>query len=57
MTDPSRIRISGPLTIHVEEFAEKLTAQGYSDNAMGVQLRLMAHVSRWLEAKDLSADS
>jgi site-specific recombinase XerD len=56
MTDPSRLRISGPLTIYVEEFAGKLTAQGYSDNAMGAQLRLMAHVSRWLETKHLSAE-
>lgn len=56
MTDPSRIRIHGPLTIYVEEFARKLAAQGYSDKAVAEHLRLMAHVSRWLEAKHLSVE-
>lgn len=55
MTDPTRIRIHGPLTIYVE-FAGRLATQGYSERVLVAQLRLMAHVSRWLEAQHLSAE-
>jgi site-specific recombinase XerD len=42
--------MTGPLTPHAEGFAAELAAQGYTDLSAANQLRLMAHLSRWLEA-------
>lgn len=56
MTDPSRIRVSGPLEPFAADFAGELSRQGYTPNSGVLQMRLMAHVSRWLtnEGLDLS---
>jgi integrase/recombinase XerD len=55
MSHPSRVRITGPLTPYAQGFAGELRRQGYRPNAVADQLRLMAHVSRWLAAKQLGA--
>ena len=51
MKGSDRVRVSGPLARHATGFAAKLTAQGYTDLSLRNQLRLVAHFSRWLEAK------
>ncbi len=53
MTDPSRVRISGPLQPFLSGFATELVRQGYTPRSLLTQLNLLAHVSRWLHARDL----
>src|SRR5579884_2130605 len=53
MSMPSRVRVSGPLVPYAAGFRTELEAQGYRPNAVGCQLYVLAHVSRWLESKDL----
>lgn len=57
MTDLSRVRVTGPLAPFAAGFAAELVAQGYTSQPAAQQLRLLAHVSRWLmaEGKDGSA--
>lgn len=45
MSDPSRVRVTGPLTPYVDGFAAELSRQGYRPNARASQLQLMAHAS------------
>ena len=49
MGDVSRIRVTGPLESYVSGFVVALMERGYTPVSIGHQLRLMAHVSRWLE--------
>lgn len=51
----SRVRFPGPLKPFAAEFATELSSLGYTDKSGLVQLRLMAHVSRWLEAESVDA--
>ena len=53
----SQVRLTGPLTPFGEGFAAELSRQGYRPNAVANQLRLLAHLNRWLAAKDLDATS
>ncbi|MHB1766183.1 MAG: tyrosine-type recombinase/integrase, partial [Gammaproteobacteria bacterium] len=53
MSDPSRVRVTGPLTRFAEGFAAALIREGYRRNAAANQLQLMAHLSRWLAPKGL----
>jgi len=57
MTDLSRVRVTGPLEPFAAGFAAELVALGYASQPAAQQLRLLAHVSRWLlaEGKDGSA--
>lgn len=48
MSDPSRVRVTGPLLAHVAGFRDELARQGYRSGSATTQLQLMAHVSRWL---------
>ena len=52
----ARVRMSGPLTCHRDGFAAELTALGYTDLSAANQLRLMADLSRWLEAEGVALD-
>jgi integrase/recombinase XerD len=52
--DPSRVRVTGPLAVR-EGFAAELARLGYKPNAAADQLRLMAHLSRWMGAGHLEA--
>jgi integrase/recombinase XerD len=56
MTDPSRIRFSGPLRAYAAGFASELLRQGYTPKTAGLQVYLMAHLSRWLAREGLDAD-
>ena len=51
MGDPSRVRVTGPLAVFTEGFTEELARLGYKPNAAADQLRLMAHLSRWMDAE------
>jgi site-specific recombinase XerD len=48
--DPARVRVSGPLAAFAGGFAGELARLGYKPNAAADQLRLMAHLSRWMDA-------
>ena len=53
MSSPSRVRVVDPLQPYAAGFAAELNQQGYRHHAAGAQLRLMAHLSRWLEHQRL----
>jgi integrase/recombinase XerD len=48
-----RGHVRGPLASYAEGFREELLGQGYSWGSAAHQIHLMAHVSRWLEARGL----
>lgn len=51
----SEVRVVGPLAPFAEEFRVALLAAGYTPLSAVCQLRLMVHVSRWLQARGLAA--
>lgn len=53
MGNPSRVEVIGPLVPYVAGFRAELESQGYRRNPVADQLRVMAHVSRWLAGKGL----
>jgi integrase/recombinase XerD len=55
MSDPSRVRVSGPLEPFAAGFAVWLSGRGYPPSSAARQLQLMAHMSRWLLAEGLGA--
>lgn len=56
MSNPSRVRVTGPLVAYTTGFRAELEAQGYRRNSVGDQLQVLAHVSRWLERESLSPE-
>ena len=52
--DPSRVRMSGPLVAYAGGFARDLAGRGYAQSTVTRHVLLMAHVSRWLEARNLA---
>lgn len=56
MNDPSRVHVSGPLQPYAAGFASALARLGYTPLSAVLQLRLFAHLSRWLEAEGLAPD-
>lgn len=55
MNDPTRVRMSGPLKPYMHGFGAELSRLGYTPISAAAQLRLMAHLSRWLAGEDLDA--
>ena len=53
MKDPLGVRVSGPLARYAPGFVAELVGGGYRPNAAAVQLRLLAHLSRWLEREGI----
>jgi integrase/recombinase XerD len=53
MADVSRVRMTGPLVTYAAGFAAELGRQGYRRNPVVDQVRLMAHLSRWMSAAGL----
>jgi len=53
MGNPSRVRVVGPLAPYAAGFRAEIEAQGYRRGPVCDQLRLMAHVSRWLVGQSL----
>jgi site-specific recombinase XerD len=56
MRDVSRIRVTGPLEPYVSGFVVALVERGYTPVSTAHQLRLMAHVSRWLVCEGFGPD-
>ncbi len=56
MGDLSRIRVTGPLEPYVSGFVAELVERGYTRVSAAHQLRLMAHVSRWLASEGWGPD-
>ena len=50
----SRVLVSGPLAPFVAEFELRLSEAGYTPLSSVNQMRLVAHLSRWLDAKRLA---
>ena len=48
MTGPLRVRVCGPLELYARDFGAELLRLGYTRVSAAFQLRLMAHLSRWL---------
>jgi integrase/recombinase XerD len=55
-TNPSQIRVSGPLSAFAAGFADQLARQGYRPGVAGNHMRLLAQLSRWLVSKGIGAD-
>jgi integrase/recombinase XerD len=47
-SEARRVPVTGPLAPHVGGFCEELERQGYASASAVDQVRLMAHLSRWL---------
>src|ERR1700682_3963962 len=56
MGNPDRVRVTGPLGAFNSGFAAELVRLGYRPNAVACQLQLMAHLSRWMAGRGLTAD-
>ncbi len=50
---PSRVRVTGPLERYAAGFVAELVEAGYRPNAAAVQLRLLKHLSGWLEQEGI----
>lgn len=57
ITDVSRIRITGPLEPFAAGFAEELARRGYSPLSAADQVRLLAHLSRWMRSECLAPEA
>jgi site-specific recombinase XerD len=55
MSKVAEVRVPGALAPFASSFREALPAAGYTPLSAVNQLRLMAHLSRWLDARGLSA--
>ena len=53
MNEHTRVRVRGPLAPHADGLCADLVAQGYTALSAANQMRLMAHVSRWLHSRRL----
>lgn len=53
MSNPARVEVSGPLSAFAPGFLAELFRQGYRSETATKQLQLMAHLSRWLAAREL----
>jgi site-specific recombinase XerD len=49
----SRVRVGGPLAEHAAGFAGYLAGAGYTPLSAANQVRLLAHLSRWMEGRGL----
>jgi integrase/recombinase XerD len=53
MKDPARVRVTGPLAPYAAGFVTELAEAGYRPASAAIQVRLLAHLSRWLETEGL----
>ena len=54
-TKPSWAKVTGPLAEYADGFRDELFRLGYTPLTAACQLRLTAHLSRWLTAEGLAA--
>jgi integrase/recombinase XerD len=57
MSDPSRVRMSGPLARYAPGFVAELLGAGYRPVSASFQLQLMAHLSRWMQATGVATEA
>jgi integrase/recombinase XerD len=57
VTDPSWARVCGPLEPHAEGFRIELERLGYTPLTAAGQVRLVAHLSRWLDRAGLGVSA
>jgi hypothetical protein len=55
-TNPTRVRVSGPLAPHAAAFGEELIGRGYPPKRAGRHVQLLAQLSCWLEQEGLTAE-
>jgi len=55
MSTVCRVRVTGPLARYADGFRADLAGQGYAAGPADRNLRTMAHVSRWMQDRGLSA--
>jgi integrase/recombinase XerD len=55
--DLSMVKVTGPLVRYVDGFVAALVGDGYRPASARSHVKLLAHVSRWLEAQGLDAIS
>ncbi|MDQ2852904.1 MAG: site-specific integrase [Actinomycetota bacterium] len=53
ISDPSRVRFTGPLAPFAAQLRADLVALGYASTSASTQLQLAAHLSRWLQVRRL----
>lgn len=56
MSGSIAVRMSGPLSVFADGFPEELLGRGYRPGTAAKHLQLMAHLSRWMAARDLEQD-
>lgn len=56
MHDPSRVVVRGPLRPYAAGYITELARVGYAATGATLQLRLLANLSRWLEAERLAPE-
>jgi site-specific recombinase XerD len=56
MREPSRVRVVGPLEPFAAGFIFELQVAGYRPAAAAVQVRVLAHLSRWMQEEDVSPE-
>ncbi|HEY6422695.1 MAG TPA: site-specific integrase [Pseudonocardiaceae bacterium] len=54
MNDPTRVRVTGPLGPYASGFCAELARQGYARSSAVNQMKLVAHLGRWMNAEGLS---
>lgn len=52
-TQPVDVSVTGPLAVHAQAFCDELAAKHYTRLSAANQLRVMAHLSRWLADEHL----
>ncbi len=55
MVELSKVAVSGPLEEHAEGYAGWLARQGYAPSVVVIHVRMLGHVSRWLEGRGQDA--
>lgn len=56
MTSPSKVQVTGPLLPFKKGFIKDLAEHGYAPLSAANQVRVLAHLSRWMEAKGITPD-
>jgi integrase/recombinase XerD len=56
MGEPSRVRVTGPLEPFAAGFIFELQESGYRPTAAAVQVRVLAHLSGWMQEQRVSAE-
>lgn len=56
VTKVSRVRLTGPLAVHAVGFGSELAGLGYTPLSAANQLRLAAHLGRWLDEQGLAIE-